>query len=854
MTAAKKYKGLIIVESPTKVKKLKEYLGREYKVLASVGHVRDLPNSAKEIPAKYKKLPWGTLGVDVEHDFDPLYIIPSGKKKVIQELEAALEEAEELIIATDGDREGESIGWHLVQVLKPKIPVKRMIFTEITKTAIQHALDNPVSIDQHLVNAQETRRILDRLFGYTLSPLLWKKISSGLSAGRVQSVAVRLLVLRELERKAFRSGTYWDLKAKLSPDDQAIFESQLHSVGGKRIASGKDFDEQTGKLKPDADVILLDEKAAAELKARIEPADWIVSEIEEKEQTRKPYAPFTTSTLQQEANRKLGFSARQTMQTAQRLYENGHITYMRTDSVHLSEEALAAARACVESRYGKDYLSPEARQYTTKTKGAQEGHEAIRPAGTEMRTGEELGLDAQELKLYNIIWMRTVATQMAEARLRFQTVSIQVGEAIFKATGKRIDFPGFFRAYVEGVDDPEAALDDQETGLPELKKDQKVICKELGNIPHETKPPARYTEATLVRKLEEEGIGRPSTYASIISTILDRGYVKKNGNQLVPTFTAMAVTRLLERNFPNLVDLGFTASMEKKLDDIAEGDSDQLPYLKKFYLGENGLREQVKSKEGTIDARESCTLQMEGVDADIRVGRYGPYFEVEEDGVKVTAGIPEDTPPADLNNELAKQLIKDKKAGPQSLGTHPETGLPIFLLRGPYGPYVQLGMPDEDGKKPKRVSIPRNIDPNTVNFDIAVQLLQLPKKLGDHPETGKSVSLGIGRFGPYVLCDGKYQSVPKDQSVLDMTFEGAVELLKHHKGRQKKTPVKELGAHPEDSKPVVIYDGLYGHYVNHGKTNATIGKDRDPQSLTLEEALVLLAEQKGKKKTRRKKR
>ncbi|HUG18392.1 MAG TPA: type I DNA topoisomerase, partial [Planctomycetaceae bacterium] len=616
--ADKKYRALVIVESPAKAKKIGQYLGKDYKVLASMGHVRDLPAKAAEVPAELKKESWATLGVRVNDDFEPLYVIPDSKKKTVKELKAALKESAELIVATDEDREGESIGWHLIELLNPKVPVKRMVFSEITKEAIQEAIENTRDLDTNLVSAQETRRVLDRLYGYTLSPLLWKKIARGLSAGRVQSVAVRVLVQRELERLAFRKGTYWDLKAELASEGTS-FNATLFKVNDKRIATGKDFDEHTGKLKLDkdgnpVDVLLLDEDHARGLLEKIRTQDWIVASIEERNQTRNPYPPFTTSTLQQEANRKLNMTARQTMQVAQRLYEDGHITYMRTDSVSLSKEAIDAARKCVEKRYGAQYLSEGVRQFTSKSKNAQEAHEAIRPAGTQMQTAEEVGLSGREFQLYDMIWKRTVATQMAEAKLRFQTVIIKADNAEFRATGRIVDFPGFFRAYVEGSDDPEGALDDSESALPPLSENKTLECKKAEALPHETKPPARYTEATLVKTLEAEGVGRPSTYASIIGTIQDRGYVRKTGSQLVPTFTALAVTRLLEEHFPNLVDLQFTAQMEQTLDDISTGSAERLPYLRRFYSGDEGLDNQVKVHEEEIDPRQACTLRLEGLD------------------------------------------------------------------------------------------------------------------------------------------------------------------------------------------------------------------------------------------------
>lgn len=846
MAKKSKLKGLVIVESPAKAKKINSFLGRDFKVLASMGHVRDLPNGAAEIPPEVKKEPWATLGVNVAADFDPLYIIPPKKKKVIGELRAALKDADELILATDEDREGESIGWHLTEVLKPKVPVKRMVFSEITKEAITEAIRSPRQLDQNLVAAQEARRVLDRLYGYRLSPLLWKKIAPRTSAGRVQSVAVRLIVIRELERRAFRTGTFWDLKATLETSRDAgnsRFEAQLYALNGKRIAIGKDFDESTGRIKSDADVLLVDEATARTLQDRLRAADWKVTNLEERQQIRKPYPPFTTSTLQQEANRKLGMSARETMQVAQRLYEDGNITYMRTDSVSLSQEAIRAARSCIHTRYGDEYLSDGIRTFETKSKGAQEAHEAIRPAGTAMKTGEELGLAGRELSLYSLIWKRTVATQMAEARLRFQTATITAGEADFRATGRHVEFAGFFRAYVEGVDDPEAALDDQESALPPLAPGNELFCHELEANSHDTQPPARYTEATLIRALEADGIGRPSTYASIIGTIQDRGYVVKVGNQLRPTFTAMAVTRLLEKNFPQLVDEQFTAEMEQSLDDIAAGEKKATPYLKEFYLGEKGLDEQVKSHETGIDPREACTVELEGLTSKIRIGKFGPYLVKEENGENLTASLPEDVSPADITNEIADALLALKKQGPKALGMDSEQGLPVYSMIGPFGPYVQLGDMGEDGKKPKRMTIPKNIDPQQITLPQALDLLSLPRTLGAHPETGKPVKASIGRFGPYVVHEGPakvYKSIPKDKDLFQVDLATALELLAQARTRRGATPVKELGPHPADGQPVQVFEGKYGPYVKHGKVNATIPKETTIEQVTLEQALALI--------------
>ncbi len=848
--AAKRKKGLVIVESPAKAKKIGGYLGDDYIVRASVGHVRDLPAKAADIPAKYKKEPWSNLGVNVDEQFAPLYVVSPEKKKVVKELKELLKNVDELIIATDEDREGESIGWHITELLDAKVPIKRMVFSEITKKAIQEALENPREIDMDLVKAQETRRVLDRLYGYTLSPLLWKKIRPKLSAGRVQSVAVRVLVERELERLIFKSGTYWDLKAELDTEKKARFSAQLVTVDGKKVATGKDFDEHTGKIKEGTDVVLLSEEQARKLQEKLKSTDWTVTSIEHRNQQRKPAAPFTTSTLQQEANRKLNMSARQAMQTAQRLYENGQITYMRTDSVTLSQEALDASHARIKADYGDKYLV--SRQYTGKTKNAQEAHEAIRPAGTKMKSASELGLTGGEARMYDMIWKRTMASQMAEAQLRFDTVTIKADETEFRATGRHVEFPGFFKVYVEGSDDPEAPHEEEESALPELKENDKLSCAELDAVGHETKPPARYTEATLVRKLEAEGVGRPSTYASIISTVQDRGYVNKTGNQLVPTFTAMAVTRLLEDYFPHLVDLQFTAQMEQSLDDISMGDAECLPYLEKFYNGQEGINEQVKSHEEEIDPRKACTLKFEGLDADVRVGRYGPYLEREENGERITAGLPPDIAPADVDNATAEKLIEEKKKGPQALGMHPEEGLPIYVKRGPFGPYLQLGDQPDDDTKPKRASIPLNHDPDNVELETAMQLLALPRRIGHHPVDGKVVNAGLGRFGPYVLHAKKYGNFDKklhtyttdDGSktvdVLTVDMDTALEMLSKSKSRGKAEPLKVLGEHPEDGKPVEIYEGKYGPYVKHGKVNATIPKEMEINDVSMDAAIPWL--------------
>lgn len=855
---------LVIVESPTKAKTIRNYLPSDYRVEASMGHIRDLPSSADEIPPEYKGQSWSQLGVNIEKDFEPIYVIPKGKTKIVSTLKKAIKEADELILATDEDREGESISWHLMELLKPKMPVKRMVFHEITKEAIQKALKNCRNIDENLVHAQETRRILDRLFGYTLSPLLWKKISRGLSAGRVQSVAVRLLVQREQERRAFQTASYWDLKADLEKDSKNPFFAKLISVGGQKVATGSDFDGKTGKLSKGKKVVLLNEADAIALKARLEGKTWTVSDTEEKATTRKPSPPFTTSTLQQEANRKLGLSAQETMKTAQNLYENGYITYMRTDSVHLSDQAITAARSCVEQMYGKDYLSPSPRQYKTKSKSAQEAHEAIRPAGEAFRTPKETGLSGRELSVYDLIWKRTVASQMADAQLTQLTVNLQVEDAGFRSTGKRIDFPGFFRAYVEGSDDPEAALDNQEVLLPDLVKGDHPKCKKIETVGHETQPPARYTEASLVKTLEQEGVGRPSTYASIIGTIRDRGYAVIRNKALVPTFTAFAVTNLLEKYFCDLVDTQFTSKMEQTLDEIATGEAKWLPYLEKFYLGETGLQTQVKVKETEIETSESKAIALDGLNATIKIGKFGPYVEKKQGEEVLTASIPPDLTPCDLNPEQIDLILKQKAEGPDQLGTDPQTNLPIYLLTGTYGPYVQLGEVTEENKKPKRVSLPKDLKPEEMTLEAALGLLSLPRLLGTHPDTGCKIKAALGRFGPYVVHDqGKeggqdYRSLKKEDDVLTITLERALELLaqpKRARGASKtaKEPLKALGVHPEDNEPVNIYNGPYGDYIKYKKTNVGIPEGETVESMTLEKALVLIAQKTGGKKTTAKK-
>lgn len=832
-------KRLVVVESPTKARTIRKFLPTGYQVEASMGHVRDLPSSAAEIPAKVKKEKWARLGVNVADGFTPLYVVPADKKKVVKELKAALKDADELYLATDEDREGESIGWHLLEVLQPKVPVKRMVFHEITKEAILRALDDTRELDTRLVDAQEARRVLDRLVGYSVSPVLWKKIAPKLSAGRVQSVAVRVLVDREWERLDFISASYFDLQATLAQGG-VPFDARMTHLGKQRLATGKDFDEKTGKLVPKSDALVMGEEQATGLAARLKDASWRISEVEQKKATRKPAAPFITSTLQQEANRKIGMSARRTMQTAQKLYEQGHITYMRTDSTTLSTEAITAARGAVEARYGKEYLSPSPRQFSGKVRNAQEAHEAIRPAGTQMKTRDELKLSGDEAKLYDLIWKRTVASQMADARLLRTRATILSAEgtddeSTFRANGQVIEFPGFFRAYVEGKDDPSAALDDRDSPLPALAVDDTPEAKAVDAVGHETKPPARYTDASLVQALEKAGVGRPSTYASIIDTVVRRGYVIRDKNQLVPTFTGMAVTNLLEKNFERLVDTAFTARMEEELDGIAGGTEERVPYLDRFFNGPEGLEKRIEQGVETIDPREISTMRhAKWGDYEVRVGRYGPYAAAPDGS---TASLPPEAAPADLAEADIAALI-DANDDERPLGIHPTAEMPVLLKSGPYGPYVQLG--DDEETKPKRTSLPKGTKPEDVDLDLAVQLLNLPRTLGDHPETGQPIKANIGRYGPYVQHERTFASLkPADgDDVLTVELERALELIAQK--RQKAAPLRTLGAHPVSGKTIDVFEGRYGPYVKHEKTNATIPKDMDKDAITLEEAVALV--------------
>ena len=840
-------KKLVIVESPTKAKTITKFLGKGFSVKASNGHIRDLPNKAAEIPEKYKKEAWSRVGINIDADFEPLYIIPPNKKDNVKKLKEALKEATELYLATDEDREGESISWHLLETLKPKIPTKRLVFHEITKDAIKHSLESAREIDENLVKAQETRRIIDRLFGYEVSPLLWKKLAPRLSAGRVQSVAVRLLVERERERISFRKATYWSLKGIFRNKDKADFEAELSQVDDKRVAIGKDFDPNTGKLKEGANVVQLSEKEANELSEEIQAGDVIVSSVEEKPYSTSPYAPFVTSTLQQEANRKLRFSAKRTMGVAQQLYENGFITYMRTDSTTLSDEALNAARNLILEDFGKEFLPGEARTYVTKVKNAQEAHEAIRPAGdnfTPMKEVEEkLGVEAA--KLYELIWKRTVASQMTNARGTHISVHLKAERATFRASGKTIEFPGFLRAYVEGSDDPDAELADREKILPKLSEGEKLHTNAIDTVERSTQAPARYTEGSLIKELERLGIGRPSTWATVVDLVLSRSYAFKKGSALTPTFVAIAVVGLLEKYFDNLLDYEFTARLEDDLDAISRGEAVNVDYLKKFYYGNGfpGLQNLVKKGEEIIDPREVCGIEIgknnEGETVEVRIGRYGPFVSNGTD----RASVPDMLAPDELNLESALELLEAARKGPESLGADPETGKAVYLKTGRYGPYVQLGENDDE-EKPKMVSLLANMKPDEVTFEQALKLLSLPRTLGKHPEDSEPVVAATGRYGPYVKWGKETRSIPADDiSVLEITLEQALELLKQPKRRGRATStkaLKELGPHPVSEAPLLVKSGRYGPYVTDGKLNASIPKGMSPEELTVEDAVNLL--------------
>ncbi len=844
---------LLIVESPAKTKTVSKYLPKDFRVASSVGHVRDLPAKKADIPKSIRDKEWADFAIDVDHDFEPYYVVIRGKNKVITALKKQLKDADELYLATDSDREGEAIAWHLTEVLKPKVPVRRMVFHEITKEAVEAAMENTRDLDMNLVDAQETRRILDRLYGYTLSPLLWKKIGGNLSAGRVQSVALRMIVDRERERRAFRKGTYWDLTAKLEKDAQG-FDARLVEVDGRSVATSRDFDKDTGKLLEGSDAFILEEEQARKLAGELRTAAWRVAAIEENQRQSSPQPPFITSTLQQEANNRLNLSARQAMRTAQKLYEEGHITYMRTDNPSLSEEGTKAARAAAEAHYGREFLHGSVRTYEHKKgKGAQEAHEAIRPAGTRFKDPDELsGLSGPEKKLYALIWQRAVACQMANERYTSTTIDLKADEARFVATGKRTDFPGYRLAW------PTTGKGDTE--LPKLAKGDPVDCLDVEAEGHETKPPARFTEATLVREMESAGIGRPSTYADILSRIRDKGYVMVRGKAMTPTLTAFAVIRLLENNFPKLVDTEFTARMEERLDEIAAGERESTPYLHEFFHGDDGLKALVDKQMDQISPSEAKEIDLPGLPYPLRIGRYGPYVQAEVNGERVTASIPDDTPPDELTSELVQKLVRREREGPQSLGDHPETGDPVYLLFGRYGPYVQLGeTPKEKGApKPTRTSVPDDMDAENLSFEDAVFLLSLPRELGKHPDDGGRVFAHLGRYGPYVAHapagegSTEFRSLQGTDHLRSVTLEEAVEMIRQPKpgrrARGKPRVIQDFGKHPDDDKPVQLLDGRYGPYVKHGKTNANVPKGTDPAKLSREEALELVAQKAAQSK------
>ena len=834
---------LVIVESPAKARTISGYLGSEFTVESSIGHVRDLPDRASDVPEAQRKR-FGALGVDVEHAFEPYYIVAPDKKKVVAELKKRLSNADELLLATDEDREGEAIAWHLVEVLKPKVPVRRMVFHEITRDAIERALDDTREIDERLVDAQETRRILDRLYGYEVSPVLWKKVMRGLSAGRVQSVATRLVVERERERIAFVTAEYWDLIATFDPGS---FEARLVSVDGRRVAQGRDF-ASTGTLR-DPDVLQLGEEEARALATRLEGASFAVRSAEEKPYRRRPAAPFMTSTLQQEASRKLRFSAQTTMRLAQRLYESGHITYMRTDSTTLSESALEAARAQVRQLFGDEFVPAKPRQYERKVKNAQEAHEAIRPAGDRYKTPDELkgALSRDEHALYDLIWRRTLASQMEDALGR--TLSLRIGattekeDVEFGASGTVITFRGFLAAYEEGRDEP--SEDTEERRLPPLSVGNSLEALSLDPEGHATTPPPRFTEATLVRALEERGIGRPSTYAAILSTIVDRGYVFKKGTALVPTFLAFAVVNLLERHFEQLVDFDFTARMEDDLDRIAAGAEERADWLQRFYFGSGGdpgLRKLVTEHLDEIDARAVNSIPIPGSDAVVRVGRYGPYLDRNGD----RASIPADLAPDELTADKAQELLSQPDG--RSLGPDPETGREIVVRSGRYGPYVTEVLPDDAEEKPRTASLFSSMSPETVTPEEAQKLLSLPRVVGE--VDGEEVTAQNGRYGPYVKKGSESRSLESEDQLFTVTLDEALALFAQpprRRGRRAASgPLRELGEDPTSGRPIVLRSGRFGPYVTDGETNASLRRGDTVEGVSPERAVELLAEKRAK--------
>jgi len=854
---------LVIVESPAKARTIAGYLGKDYVVESSIGHIRDMPDKAAEIPVKYRKEPWARLGVDVDHDFEALYVVNADKKSQVTKLRQLLTGADELLLATDEDREGEAIAWHLLEELKPRVPARRMVFHEITPQAIAEAVAHPRDLDLGLVDAYQTRRVLDRLYGYEVSPVLWKKVMPRLSAGRVQSVATRLIVARERERIAFRPSAYWDLEAIFTPvketgDDVSSFPGRLTAVDGRRVAQGRDF-SPGGELR-NSGLLYLEGAAPGEnqptgivhrmsapaLADRLNGVTYTVKSVERKPYRRSPYAPFRTTTLQQEASRKLGFSAKYTMSTAQRLYENGHITYMRTDSITLSQTAITAARTQARELYGAEYVPDRPRVYTSKVKNAQEAHEAIRPAGDRFRTPAQTRLSGDEFRLYELIWKRTVASQMKDATgesvsVRITGTSSAGEEAEFAASGKIISFFGFLKAYVEDVED-DAERDDRERRLPPLAEND-PLTGVVTPADHVTRPPARYTEASLVKELEDREIGRPSTYASIIGTILDRGYVFKKGTALVPSFLAFAVVTLLEQHFAHLVDYDFTARMEEALDEIARGEAARVPWLRRFYFGtdgEEGLK-QLVSDLTDIDAREVSSFPLAGTDIVVRVGRYGPYLE--RDGQRVN--VPDDIAPDELTPERAAELF-DRPSSDVTLGTDPQTGHQIVAKSGRFGPYVTEVLPDGAPGKPRTSSLLKSMSLDTVTLEDATALLTLPKTLGELD--GEAVTVQNGRYGPYVKKGSDSRSLDGEERLFTLTLAEAKELFDQPKTRGRRAaapPLRELGEDPASSRPIVIKEGRFGPYVTDGETNASLRRGDEVESVSLQRAVELLAERRA---------
>jgi DNA topoisomerase-1 len=889
MASQKKQSGtpLVIVESPAKARTIGKFLGADYRIEASIGHIRDLPGDASEVPAELKKEKWAKLGIDVERDFKTLYVVPADKRDHLKKLKAMVKDAPVLYLATDEDREGESISWHLVQELQPQCETRRLVFHEITKPAILEALEHPRQIDMDLVEAQETRRIVDRLYGYTVSPLLWKKVRPRLSAGRVQSVAVRLIVERERERMRFVPADYWSLEATFvgAHGDTTPFTANLVGLATTRVATGRDFDPDSGRPKGDQKALtVLDEATCKGLAAELAGQPARVADVEQKPYTERPYPPFTTSTLQQEAARKLRFAAQRTMRAAQRLYENGFITYMRTDSTTLSSQAIAAARSLIAREFGAQYLPDAPRQYQTKVKNAQEAHEAIRPAGNEFVQPSalpgEVGED--ERRVYELIWRRTVACQMKDAKGQRTTMTLLLptrarGEAKFTATGKTIDFPGYRLAYVEDLEDADNELAEAERVLPNLQPGQQATAQELTPSGHTTQPPPRITEAGLIKELESRGIGRPSTYAAIIETIVRREYVWKRGTALVPTFTAFAVVDLLASYLGWLVDYQFTAKMEDDLDEISNGRQKRLDYLKHFFLGNGqpGLRERVSGVAEHIDPRKICSIPLgsdeRGELVEVRVGRYGPFLSC---GDKRTS-VPDEMPPDELTLAKALELLAKGGEGPKVLGSDPATGLPVFLKVGRFGPYFQLGEAPEAKKgkklkpedKPKMASLLAGMDPATVTLDEALATLALPREVGTATTADgddEPILAANGRYGPYLKWGKETRSIPAGTTPLTVTMPQALALFAQPKtgGRSRRgaAPAKarrELGEHPDTKGQIKLLDGRYGPYVTDGTTNASLGKDEDPDALTLARAVELLraraAKGPAKKPARRRK-